>query len=734
MSSPLRASLRLAILLGLAAAAGPGAATPATAQDAAPAESKAVGQFFTITEPITDAVLDELRLSAKPYVDRNAEKGVAPILIFEFLPGESQPGQSSAGNAADLAEFLSTGLGGASQIIAYVPKPLRGYAVLGVLACDEIVMGEDATLGPIAPPGRAISDAARGVVETLARRKGRDEDLLLGMLDPTLDLREVRTADRQVHFLPASDLEEFRKTHQVISEEFAWEGGARGVLTAERARDLNFTKLLARNRARIAERYGLDSAADDPTLGGPVRPVLIRIKGPVDTIKDSYLRRRIGQALSGEGVNLIVFHFQSEGGEIEPASNAARAISGLRRQGVKTVAYVDQAMGLSALLALACDEIVVDLDGRMGDVVRSVSGQGEVEAIGEKWISVLSDHAADLAREKFHPEAVARAMVDPAIVLVEARDNQAAGLVYTSLAEAEAEPGRYQVQRRVKPAGEVLTLDARLAVDVELARRSAESLESYLAATGLGRIRVDEPTWVDALVATLNTPWMSWLLLFIGIFMLILELKLPGVGLPAICSALAFLLFFWGHYLGGTADRLEIMLFLVGLICLALELFVFPGFGVFGVSGILMILISVVMASHTFIWPTQDYEYRQMGRTLTQMTLTILAVIAGAIVLGRYFPSLPLFRRMILVPEPAAGEFDAEFSGRAKPTPSDPDNALFFLLGETGRTTTVCRPSGKARFGEMLVDVTADGFYVEADSPVEVVEVRGSRVFVKKLG
>ncbi len=212
--------------------------------------------------------------------------------------------------------------------------------------------------------------------------------------------------------------------------------------------------------------------------------------------------------------------------------------------------------------------------------------------------------------------------------------------------------------------------------------------------------------------------------------MLILELKLPGVGLPAITSALAFLLFFWGHYLGGTADRLEIMLFLVGLICLALELFVFPGFGVFGVSGILMVLISVVMASHTFIWPTQDYEYRQMGRTLTQMTLTIVAVVAGAIVLGRYFPSLPFFRRMILVPEPA-GDF-AEAPG-TKPAFDPETSTLFFLVGERGRTTTVCRPSGKARFGELLVDVTADGFYVEADTPVEVVEVRGSRVFVKRL-
>ena len=92
-------------------------------------------------------------------------------------------------------------------------------------------------------------------------------------------------------------------------------------------------------------------------------------------------------------------------------------------------------------------------------------------------------------------------------------------------------------------------------------------------------IRQATRTWVDTLVDTLNEPWMRGLLLFVGFFMLVLELKLPGIGLPAITAALAFLLYFWSSYLGGTADQLEILLFLGGLICLGLELFVFPGFG-----------------------------------------------------------------------------------------------------------------------------------------------------------
>ena len=170
------------------------------------------------------------------------------------------------------------------------------------------------------------------------------------------------------------------------------------------------------------------------------------------------------------------------------------------------------------------------------------------------------------------------------------------------------------------------------------------------------------------------------------------------------------------------------MLFLGGLVCLALELFVFPGFGVFGMSGILLVLVSVVMASHTFIWPTQEYEYRQMGATLLQVSVAIVAVGGGAVVLGRYFPSMPLFNRIVLKPEPLGEPGDPDVKPMLGGDPS-----YFYLLGETGRTTTALKPMGKARFGETLLDVTADGFYIERDSLVEVVEIQGSRVTVKRV-
>ena len=258
-------------------------------------------------------------------------------------------------------------------------------------------------------------------------------------------------------------------------------------------------------------------------------------------------------------------------------------------------------------------------------------------------------------------------MVDPDAVVVEAKDTRTGAVGFVLQSQIDADPDRY-----LNPSGQE---GGRRGADRHRRRRCrrfglgqvVNDVEDFKGLYGLrGKpIRVDGPTWVDSLVTILTDPFVSWLLLFVGLFMLVLELKLPGIGLPAITSALAFLLFFWSHYLSGTADQLEIILFLVGLVCLALELFVFPGFGVFGMSGVLLILTSIVMASHTFVWPTQEYEYREMGYTLIQVTGAMLAVGGGAVVFARYFPSLPLFNRLILKPEPWTGAGDRGPDGQA---------------------------------------------------------------------
>jgi membrane-bound serine protease (ClpP class) len=709
----------------VAAVAQPAAATPETTP----------GQFFTITEPITNETIQRIRVATRQLVDRNASetKGKSPILVFEFLPGETAPGSSEFGSSYDLANLISKELGGARLTVAYVPQPLKGYAVLAAVACTEIVMGGNATLGPITPENQSFDPAFREPVRFLALRKTRDPDLLLGMLDRDADLRVVRTADRAAHYVLAEHLEDFRKTAQVVDEQPAWEGGQRGVLTAKRARAEGFVKAIAENPADVAHIYqiGGQSSVEDPTLGQLIRPIWIKIDGPLDTVKVSYLARRIEQARQ-EKVNLIFFQIDSPGGLDSAADGLADLISSITD--MKTVAYIDdRAVGVAALLPLACRDIVFKKTAQMGDVRQLITGRSNrFETLTDAQVQVLTKKASFLAKRKGHPEAIARAMVDPNAEVVEAQDQQTGATKLLLREEVEADRNRFQgVQVRKEP-GRILTLKADEAASYGMGQvvNTEEELKGLYGLRGK-IIRIDGPSWVDSLVNVLTDPYVSWLLLFVGIFMLVIELKLPGIGLPAITSALAFLLFFWSHYLSGTADQLEIILFLVGMVCLGLELFVFPGFGVFGMTGILLMLCSIVMASHTFVWPSQDYEYREMGFTLLQLVGAMVAVAGGAVVVARYFPSIPLLNRLVLKPEPWTG---AETEDPAVKPPLEGYESLAFLIGETGRTTSPLRPTGKARFGNMLLDVTADSFYVEPDSLVEVVEVQGTKVIVKKLG
>ncbi len=714
-----------AVLLGLLGV-GASAQQPPTDPEEAP------GQFFDIVEPITSETVAKIRAATREFVDANAlgEKGKRPVLVFVFAPGETAPGASERGVCCDLADVIS-GLSGAKFTVAYVPQPLSGFAVLPAIACTEIVMGPAASLGPITPEGRAYDAAYSGYVRTLAVRKTRDPDLLQGMLDRDADLRLVRTADKAVHYVLAENLPEFQRAHQVIDERPAWDGGLRGVLTAQRAREEGFCKRTADSPAEVAAMYHIrgQSTVDDPILGQKPRPVWIHLEGPLDSVMVNHLTKRVEQARQ-EKANLLILQINSPGGSETVVDALGDLVS--RIKDLKTVAYIeDRAEGLAALVPLACRDIVFKKTARLGNARHVISGSGRRD-LSEGEIAGFSDKAALWARLRGHPEAVARAMVDPGVEIIEAKDSKTGGTQLIRREDLAAEPGRYQPLQTRKDPGAVLAIDGEEAVSYGLGQivADAEQLKALYGLRGL-QIAIEGPGWVDSLVALLTDPYVSWFLLFIGVFMLVIELKLPGIGLPGIISALAFLLFFWSHYLGGTADQLEIILFLIGLVCLAMELFVFPGFGIFGISGILLMLCSIVLASHTFIWPTHDYEYRELGVTLLQLTGMLVAVGVGAALIARYIPSLPLFNRLILKPEPWTG-VEAD-DGSPHPAAAEGYESLAFLMGETGRTTSPLRPTGKARFGNLLIDVASAAGYVEPDSLVEVVDVQGPRVVVKRV-
>src|SRR5581483_3891295 len=153
----------------------------------------------------------------------------------------------------------------------------------------------------------------------------------------------------------------------------------------------------------------------------------------------------------------------------------------------------------------------------------------------------------------------------------------------------------------IKPAtkadeGQYLTLSAQTAKDLGIADAVVTNLEGLYELEGLNpaEVRLADADWLDTLADFLRDPMTSVVLVMLGVTCLILELKMPGVTFPGVIAAICFVLFFWSHsQLNGQITMLALLLFVLGLILIGLEIFVLPGFGVAGLSGILLVVGSL---------------------------------------------------------------------------------------------------------------------------------------------
>ena len=229
--------------------------------------------------------------------------------------------------------------------------------------------------------------------------------------------------------------------------------------------------------------------------------------------------------------------------------------------------------------------------------------------------------------------------------------------------------------------------------------------------------------WAHLFVDFLASDYLAVILLALGFVALWVELHTPGIGVGGFFALIFFLLFFWSRFLGGTAGWLEVMLFLAGVTCLLLEILVIPGFGIFGLGGGLMIVASLILASQTFVVPANAWQMAELRDSLLVIAGAAIAVIVLIILINRWLPKMPILGGIVL--RPPAGEEAEDLSQRESLVHFDE------LVGARGTTTTQLTPGGKARFGDRLINVLADGEIIPPGTEIVVDEVHGNRVFVR---
>jgi membrane-bound ClpP family serine protease len=701
---------------------------PAIQEDAT--RPRRQGQWIPVTLPIDNSTV--VRVQQTMLRTMAVAHDEHPIFILEFIApeGAADAGQGTQfDDAHKLARFLTSDRLNGANTVAYIPRPIRGHAVLVAIACEQILMATTATIGDAGADETTISNTLfAAYAEIASARRTVPVAVALGMLDKSRTVLKVKT-EVDVQFATRDQLPEIEKHHRILSQEVIKQANEPWQISGAEARDWGIVKVLADDPLDVRREMQLspEITRGDPSNGEGWKPILVELKGPVTAAKVDDVVRIIRDQVQ-KGANFICLWIDSPGGSPVESKRLADCLIELRGDEVRTVAYIPRkARADAAMVALGCDQIVMEPRAILG-------GSGQYQMSPDEILTNQGVLRDSLARRKLRSWSLWAAMFNPNLDVYECRRlgdkdyfcNEELRSRQPLQNQGEKGP-RWEKGPRVTTPGQVLTLTGEKALEYGIATAVVTNFSQFKQHYTLkDDPALVEPGWVDALAHFLGRKEMVAVLIFLGALGIYIELHAPGTGIGAFIAVLAFALFFWSGFLEGTAGWLEVTLFVTGLVCLLTEIFVLPGFIVFGLGGGALILTSIILASQTFLFPQNDYQMAQLQGSLYALAFAVCALIGSVWVLNHWLPRAPVFQHVFLAPP--EGE-EAEIISRREML-VDLDN----LVGQAGLTTTPLGPSGKARFGNHLVDVISTGEFIARDTQVVVAEVHGNRVVVRAAG
>ncbi len=509
--------------------------------------------------------------------------------------------------------------------------------------------------------------------------------------------------------------------------------------------------------APSTEATGFADAADQTRAAGSAW--IIPIRGDIEKPVLAFIRRETRRALDA-GASWLIYDIDTFGGRVDTALQISSFIGSVDTAG--TIAWVrggPDSMGVSwsagALIAFSCKDIYMANGTSMGAAAPiTVGPSGQSEGAGEKTVSAVRSQMAAIAEKNGHPPLLALAMVDYDVEIWEINLDGATRLIPLDELERMEAQKNANIERvkLVSASGKLLSLTAGEALRYGLLRGIADDNETLLGALGAAPVPVETiMTISDRIVAFLTSSAIQTILILIALVCLYLELNAPGFGIFGVISLVSFLVVFGSGLLLGTVGSLELILFLLGIALLAVELFLLPGFGVAGISGILLIATALILSMQDFIIPALPWQWNLMGRNVLVVAVGVFTAIIGIAGLLLSGHRIRLFRALTLTttiqgtaaeegaPDPVPEEETGHRQkARNRHTQDDDlvhrEAAPHPLVGHEGVATTIMRPVGKARIDGIVRDVETDGTFLEAGTPVLVIQVQGSKILVEKKG
>jgi len=417
--------------------------------------------------------------------------------------------------------------------------------------------------------------------------------------------------------------------------------------------------------------------------------MVMEIKNEIDPRMTRYVELALKHAEETKA-DIVIIEMDTYGGVLTDAKDIVDKIMGFKKP--VWVFINSDAASAGALISIACDSIYMSPGASIG-AATVVDASGAKAP--DKYQSYMRSIMRSTAEENKRDPTIAEGMVDEQVQI-----------------------------DSVKKVGQVITFSTSEAIKYGYCEGKVESIDEILKKNNVKDYSIDSfyLSTTDRVVAFFLNPFISGILILAIIGGIYFEMQAPGMGFPGLVALVALILYLVPYYLNGLAENWEIIAFFIGLVLIALEIFVIPGFGVAGFAGITITvgsLVLIMINNDAF-----DFEFVRMNDILLAFAAAMSGILGGVVLLfvgGARLANTKFYKRIALT----------DTQERAQGYTSNFNKEV--MKGKKGTAQTVLRPSGKIMIEGQLYDAFTRGEYIDKGQRVEVISEAGSSLQVKQL-
>lgn len=751
-------AILIGLMMGVALTLSCDSTLAKTTQEA-PVEGQVTGDataqrpaiIIRVPLPITLASSQQIQQSLQKFLIRAPDAARAKdraVAVLEFETSLQRTGSGSDfGACISVARFLTSTKMKRIETVAYIRPAnrqsknavagmLQGHAVLVAIAANKIAMAKKTTLGSAASGDGDIDDFIQQAYQNIAQQRltRMPVEVVMSMLQKDSGLYRVKTPDG-IQWVDAENRNNLEDAGKSIESTTVAAAGKMANLTSEQLHQYRMIKFLTNNKSDLARQLNVPVKSLTVQSAGDKAWAAMSITMPefLDDRSARWIKRSVIPAMNKSKSNLLILKFDDCTGDPNASVKVARFIAELDPAKIRTAAVIEKSARSGAgLVALACDQTLMKNQATIGGFGPKPSPDeppaGSISPLRHRSYEL---DAKTIGSEKEKDWSILMAMIDAETSVGRYISNQSGQKRLLSKPEHEklSDTDDWKLHGQLNTKNGIPAATARQEGLATMTFGTFEEVQAFyqLEEPPSPLVKTETDRWVESLAMFLTRPGVPFMLLLAGYFCISTEMSAPGLGVPGFLGALCFTAYFWSQFFHGNAEWFEVLLFVVGAVCIMVEVFVIPGVGIFGFGGVIMMAVAIVLSAQSFIIPQNYRQLEQLPLSLFPLIGAGFGLISAVLILPKVLPNTPFLRGIILSP-PAREETGLEERGDREATAD-----YSHLNGEFGKAVTKLRPSGRAKFGNRVYDVITQGSVVDKGAKVKVIEAVANRVVVEAV-